>query len=283
MTYIEGRNLFRSQLKVFFEINEIDFYYKVILKSFFKIEPTAISLYPETVFLPAKVKIIKVVLQRLLNEEPLQYILGTTSFRSLELLVTPVVLIPRPETEELVEWVLEDYKSINHKHVVIDMGTGSGCIAISLAKEQPFFNVTALDISSKALEIAKSNAIKNKTIINFIQADITALSTEIFPVNVIISNPPYIHPREKKEMKNNVINNEPSIALFVPEEDPLLFYRCILEYAQKNLLPDGVIYFEINPYFLTEMKNLILSITNYSIEERKDIFGKVRMLRLQSH
>ena len=281
MTYIEGRNLFRSQLKVFFGINEIDFYYKVILKSFFKIEPTAISLDPETVFLPAKVKIIKAVLQRLLNEEPLQYILGTTSFRTLELQVTPDVLIPRPETEELVKWVLEDYKSINHKHEVIDMGTGSGCIAISLAKEQPLFNVTALDISSKALEIAKSNAIENKTIINFIKADITALSSEIFPVNVIISNPPYIHPREKKEMKNNVLNNEPSIALFVPEKDPLLFYRCILEYAQKNLVPDGVIYFEINPYFLSEMKNLILSTTNYSIEERKDIFGKVRMLRLQ--
>ena len=159
MTYIEGRNLFRSQLKVFFEIKEIDFYYKMILKSFFKIEPTSLALEPKTLFLPAKVKIIKAVLQRLLNEEPLQYILGSTSFRSLELLVTPAVLIPRPETEELVEWVLEDYKSINFEHVVIDMGTGSGCIAISLTKEQPFFNVTALDISSKALEIAKSNAI----------------------------------------------------------------------------------------------------------------------------
>ena len=281
MTYIEGRNLFRSQLKVFFGINEIDFYYKMILKFFFKIEPTSLALEPKTLFLPAKVKIIKAVLKRLLNEEPLQYILGTTSFRTLELQVTPDVLIPRPETEELVKWVLEDYKSINHKHVVIDMGTGSGCIAISLAKEQPLFNITALDISSKALEIAKSNAIENKTIINFIKADITALSSEIFPVNVIISNPPYIHPREKKEMKNNVLNNEPSIALFVPEKDPLLFYRCILEYAQKNLVPDGIIYFEINPYFLSEMKNLILSITNYSIEERKDIFGKVRMLRLQ--
>ena len=283
MTYIEGRNLFRSKLKVLFEISEIDFYYKAILKYFFEIEPTILALDPETIFSPTKVKIIKVVLQRFLNEEPLQYILGTTSFRSLELQVTPVVLIPRPETEELVEWVLEDYKSINQKHLVIDIGTGSGCIAISLAKEQSFFNVTALDISSKALEIAKSNAIKNKTIINFIQGDITALSTEFFPVNVIVSNPPYIHPREKKEMKNNVLNNEPPIALFVPEEDPLLFYRCILEYAQKNLLSDGVVYFEINPYFLSEMKNLILSTTNYSIEERKDIFGKVRMLRLQSH
>ena len=104
-----------------------------------------------------------------------------------------------------------------------------------------------------------------------------------YKFDVIVSNPPYIHPREKKEMKNNVLNNEPPIALFVPEEDPLLFYRCILEYAQKNLLSDGVVYFEINPYFLSEMKNLILSTTNYSIEERKDIFGKVRMLRLQSH
>ena len=134
MTYIEGRNLFRSKLKVLFEISEIDFYYKAILKYFFEIEPTILALDPETIFSPTKVKIIKVVLQRLLNEEPLQYILGTTSFRSLELQVTPVVLIPRPETEELVEWVLEDYKSINQKHLVIDIGTGSGCIAISLAK-----------------------------------------------------------------------------------------------------------------------------------------------------
>ena len=226
---------------------------------------------------------IKQIVRDLKTQKPLQYILGEVEFYGMKFQVNEHTLIPRPETEELVEWVLEDYKSINFEHVVIDMGTGSGCIAISLAMEQPFFNVTALDISSKALEIAKSNAIENKTIINFLQADITVLSSEIFPVNVIVSNPPYIHPREKKEMKNNVLNNEPPIALFVPEEDPLLFYRCILEYAQKNLLPDGVIYFEINPYFLSEMKNLILSITNYSIEERKDIFGKVRMLRLQSH
>ena len=124
MTYIEGRDLFRSQLKVFFEINEIDFYYKMILKFFFKIEPTTLALEPKTLFLPAKLKIIKAVLKRLLNEEPLQYILGTTSFRSIELQVTPAVLIPRPETEELVEWILEDYKSITGEDVIC---RHSGC------------------------------------------------------------------------------------------------------------------------------------------------------------
>tara|TARA_B110000285_G_scaffold235205_1_gene315550 strand:+ start:1973 stop:2845 length:873 start_codon:yes stop_codon:yes gene_type:complete len=283
MTYTEGRTLYRSQLKILFNVNEVDFYYKAILKSSFNIEPTALALDPETLFSQAEQEFVYVALQRLLKEEPLQYILGTISFRSIELQVTPAVLIPRPETEELVAWILEDHKLIAHKQKVIDFGTGSGCVAISLAIEQPFFEVTALDIISEAIDLAKSNAQKNKAVVNFIQGDITSLNTLNFPINIIVSNPPYIPPSEKKEMKNNVLNNEPHLALFVPEDDPLLFYKCILEYAQKSLLPKGFVYFEINPYFLSEMKNLILSTTNYSIKERKDIFGKVRMLRLQSH
>lgn len=281
MTYSEGRNIFREKLKSLFEVNEIDFYFKTVLQSIFNIEQTALALSPTKLFNENQKRELEKVLKQLLQEQPLQYIIGKAYFRSLTLTVNSSVLIPRPETEELVNWVLEDHQNLEEKNTLIDFGTGSGCIAIALAKEQPSFEVTAIDFYSSVLNLAKQNAIKNKTSVSFLQHDILQLNTLKLNVDIIVSNPPYIPPSEQREMKPNVLNYEPHLALFVPENDPLIFYRSILEYGLLYLVSDGLIYFEINPRFLSEMKSLILSFKVYSILERKDIFGKLRMLRVQ--
>ncbi|MDB4268640.1 peptide chain release factor N(5)-glutamine methyltransferase [Flavobacteriaceae bacterium] len=281
MTYSEGRNIFREKLKSLFEVNEIDFYFKTVLQSIFNIEQTALALSPTKLFNENQKRELEKVLKQLLQEQPLQYIIGKAYFRSLTLTVNSSVLIPRPETEELVNWVLEDHQNLEEKQTLIDFGTGSGCIAIALAKEQPSFEVTAIDFYSSVLNLAKQNAIKNKTSVSFLQHDILQLNTLKLNVDIIVSNPPYIPPSEQREMKPNVLNYEPHLALFVPEKDPLIFYRSILEYGLLYLVSDGLIYFEINPRFLSEMKSLILSFKVYSILERKDIFGKLRMLRVQ--
>lgn len=281
MTYSEGRNIFREKLKSLFEVNEIDFYFKTVLQSIFNIEQTALALSPTKLFNENQKRELEKVLKQLLQEQPLQYIIGEAYFRSLTLTVNSSVLIPRPETEELVNWVLEDHQNLEEKQTLIDFGTGSGCIAIALAKEQPSFEVTAIDFYSSVLDLAKQNAIKNKTSVSFLQHDILQLNTLKLNVDIIVSNPPYIPPSEQREMKPNVLNYEPHLALFVPENDPLIFYRSILEYGLLYLVSDGLIYFEINPRFLSELKSLILSFKVYSILERKDIFGKLRMLRVQ--
>ncbi len=281
MTYSEGRNIFREKLKSLFEVNEIDFYFKTVLQSIFNIEQTALALSPTKLFNENQKRELEKVLKQLLQEQPLQYIIGKAYFRSLTLTVNSSVLIPRPETEELVNWVLEDHQNLEEKQTLIDFGTGSGCIAIALAKEQPSFEVTAIDFYSSVLNLAKQNAIKNKISVSFLQHDILQLNTLKLNVDIIVSNPPYIPPSEQREMKPNVLNYEPHLALFVPENDPLIFYRSILEYGLLYLVSDGLIYFEINPRFLSEMKSLILSFKVYSILERKDIFGKLRMLRVQ--
>jgi len=281
MTYSEGRNIFREKLKSLFEVNEIDFYFKTVLQSIFNIEQTALALSPTKLFNENQKRELEKVLKQLLQEQPLQYIIGKAYFRSLTLTVNSSVLIPRLETEELVNWVLEDHQNLEEKQTLIDFGTGSGCIAIALAKEQPSFEVTAIDFYSSVLNLAKQNAIKNKTSVSFLQHDIPQLNTLKLNVDIIVSNPPYIPPSEQREMKPNVLNYEPHLALFVPENDPLIFYRSILEYGLLYLVSDGLIYFEINPRFLSEMKSLILSFKVYSILERKDIFGKLRMLRVQ--
>lgn len=281
MTYSEGRIIFREKLKSLYEVNEIDFYFKTVLQSIFNIEQTALALSPTKLFNENQKRELEKVLKQLLQEQPLQYIIGKAYFRSLTLTVNSSVLIPRPETEELVNWVLEDHQNLEEKQTLIDFGTGSGCIAIALAKEQPSFEVTAIDFYSSVLNLAKQNAIKNKTSVSFLQHDILQLNSLKLNVDIIVSNPPYIPPSEQREMKPNVLNYEPHLALFVPENDPLIFYRSILEYGLLYLVSDGLIYFEINPRFLSEMKSLILSFKVYSILERKDIFGKLRMLRVQ--
>ena len=189
------------------------------------------------------------------------------------------VLIPRQETEELVKWVLSDYKDEEHHCNVLELGTGSGCIAISLAKEQRKFKIEALDVSKAALQVAQKNAFLHNSEIDFVHQDICRLENWHKPLDVIISNPPYIEPNEKKEMLPNVLDHEPHLALFTPNGEPLYFYKKIIFLANSCLKVNGCFYLEINPKYIKDLVAFIKTCTFKDIEVRNDIFGKNRMLK----
>ncbi len=217
------------------------------------------------------------ILQRVCNHEPLQYIFGTTDWRGMRLQVTPAVLIPRPETAELVDWVLEEGLKVQTfdgaKVRVVDAGTGSGCIAIALKKAQSDWDVTAIDVSQDALQVAQQNAQTQGVAIQFQLLDL--LTQPLPQAEVIVSNPPYIRPIEQADMSPNVLEHEPHTALFVPEHDPLLFYRRIAEQHAARFL-----FFEINQYLAQETTALLEQL-GYEVTLRKDIFGNPRMIKAQ--
>ncbi|MEK9614296.1 MAG: peptide chain release factor N(5)-glutamine methyltransferase [Flavobacteriaceae bacterium] len=280
MNFIEARDLYRNALSHLHEPNEIDFYFKSIVRAFFELTPTDLALNPSAFFKVNQEKLLKETLKDLVDQKPLQYILKEVYFRNVRLKVDSRVLIPRPETEELVQWIVEDHRTNTQRKKVVDFGTGSGCIAIALAQEHSFFDVTAMDRDQEIITLARENALMNQTLVHFIQKDITHLDWN-FKTDIMVSNPPYITPQEQKNIKKNVLDFEPHQALFVPQDDPLIFYRALLDYARNHLNPSGKIYFEINPLFLQELKKLILLETHYKISVRNDIFGKKRMLRLE--
>lgn len=222
------------------------------------------------------------VVKRLLADEPIQYIFGTADFYGLKLHVTRDTLIPRPETAELVDIIVKE--NYNRKDLrVIDLGTGSGCIAVALSRNLPFAEVTAVDISEKALDIAKENATRLRCNIDFINTDImqlpaTAYKTLKGPFDIIASNPPYIAFKEREAMERNVKDFEPANALFVPDNNPLKFYDAELQYARTALAPDGRLYFEINPLFATDLKRLCESYGFKAVTLTRDSFGKIRFL-----
>ena len=280
MTLREGQEHFKAGLGGFFQSSEIDFYYKTLLKDGLNRDPIQLSIEPWVELTSEEEFFVKESLSKLIAHQPLQYVLGKTHFRDLTLKVDKRVLIPRPETEEMVEWVLEDFKKLNQKLRLIDMGTGSGCIGIALAKAQPYFSVFALDKDVDILDLTTENAKLNGVQIKCIEQDMNQMDTLNLKIDVIVSNPPYVMLSEQNQMKSNVLDYEPHQAIFISNKDPLLFYRLILEFASENLKPKGFIYFEINPLLLKELKDLIISFS-YIVFERLDIFKKVRMLRLQ--
>ena len=280
MTLREGQEHFKDGLGGFFQSSEIDFYYKTLLKDGLNRDPIQLSIEPWVELTSEEEFFVKESLSKLVAHQPLQYILGRAHFRDLTLKVDKRVLIPRPETEEMVEWVLEDFKKLNQKLRLIDMGTGSGCIGIALAKAQPYFSVFALDKDVDILDLTAENAKLNGVQIKCIEQDMNQMNTLKLKIDVIVSNPPYVMLSEQNQMKSNVLDYEPHQAIFISNKDPLLFYRLILEFASENLKPKGFIYFEINPLLLKELKDLIISFS-YIVFERLDIFKKVRMLRLQ--
>jgi release factor glutamine methyltransferase len=282
MTLGDGHKLFREGLNQLFQNSEIDFYFKAVLKDRLYIDPIQLGIEPNLKLTLKEEIAINQSLLKLISKKPIQYVTGKAHFRELILKVDRRVLIPRPETEEIVGWILEDFKSINKKLRIIDIGTGSGCIGISLAKEQSFFSVFALDKDKDILDLAAENAKINGVRIKCLRKDIYKIKSFQLKIDVIVSNPPYVMISEQNQMKSNVLNYEPHQAIFVSNSDPLVFYRLILEFATRNLNPNGYIYFEINPLLLDDLKSLIISFS-YTVLERLDIFGKVRMLRLQKN
>ena len=248
----------------------------------------------------ANMQKIQTIIDRLLHFEPIQYIFGHTLWNGLDLKVTPATLIPRPETAELVETIVNNFnrqsivnrKSFNRQLNVLDVGTGSGCIAISLKKAHPEWSVTGIDISPEAIEVAKENARRNKVDVNFQVADI--LSDQMTKylnkwymvndqmVNIVVSNPPYICESEKSSMRPNVLNFEPSTALFVPDNDPLLFYRRIAELFARTPYTihhtPKYLFFEINEAYGPQLSAMLGGLGYTDIQIHKDIYGKDRII-----
>ena len=215
-------------------------------------------------------------IERLKKHEPIQYILGYSDFCGLRFKVTPATLIPRPETSELVEWIASE---ANSKEKILDIGTGSGCIAVSLAHSIPQATVSAWDISAEALAVATENSKANNCAVTFKQVDILAYEPKGEEFDIIVSNPPYIKEVEKEQMEANVLDWEPHTALFVPDNDPLLFYRSIAEKATTMLRPSGKLYFEINRAYGKATCEMLASLGYTDIELRKDFAENDRMIR----
>ena len=213
---------------------------------------------------------------RLQKQEPIQYILGYSDFCGLRFKVTPATLIPRPETSELVEWIASEATG---NESILDIGTGSGCIAISLAHKLPQSKVTAWDISNEALAVATENSKANSQTVTFEQVDILAYEPKGEQFDIIVSNPPYIKENEKEAMHANVLDWEPHTALFVPDSDPLLFYRTIAEKGSTLLKPGGHLYFEINRAHGKETMEMLAALGYTGIELRKDFAENDRMIR----
>ena len=284
------RNYFNETLKTIYPITEIDSFFFLLLEEYLGFRRVDIVLKSDFKITQETLNLLQSATKQLEQEVPLQYIIGKTEFYGLPFVVNKHVLIPRPETEELVAWVVSEssrFKTFNtsikqttetKQLKILDIGTGSGCIPISLKKQLPFAKISAIDISKEALTVAKKNAVLNNVDIHFILQDILKTVALDQHYDIIISNPPYVRESEKKELKNNVLKNEPHVALFVENDNPLIFYAKIAELAKKYLNKNGLLFFEINQYLGTETIDLVNKKGLKNIQLKKDMFGNDRII-----
>lgn len=271
-----------EQLDAIYDQNEVSSFFRLLMEHILNMKPVEIALHPNQKVSESAQKQFSEAIKRLKEEEPIQYILGETEFFGLPFKVNKHTLIPRPETEELVTLIIENFNKQIPKSkspVILDVGTGSGCIAISLAKHLPKAKVYALDVSREALKVAKINAALNKVELEFIEADILNQKNWNLEFDLIVSNPPYVRELEKTQIKKNVLDHEPHTALFVKSDDPLQFYKAICEFAVYNLKPKGRLFFEINQYLGAETMQLLSTFNYESIALKQDIFGNDRMIK----
>lgn len=275
------RTYFIQELSSFYDAYEAESFFYLILEDRHKLRQIDLALNHGLNFSEAHIATWSVFLDQLKKEVPVQYLLGKTNFYGLDFEVNENVLIPRPETEELVEWIINENANTDKskKLKILDIGTGSGCIAVSLAKNLPNAEVYAIDVSKKALETAKRNAVNNNVEVTFMFQDILELEALKYNFDIIVSNPPYVRNLEKAEIKKNVLEYEPHLALFVDDHDALVFYKKIASLAQKNLLGNGQLFFEINQYLGQEMIDLLENMNFRNIELRKDIYDNDRMIK----
>lgn len=274
------RTQFIKELSPFYDAYEAESFFYLILEDKHQLRQIDLALNHELTFSESDFVIWDLLLAQLKKEVPIQYLLGKTSFYGLDFEVNENVLIPRPETEELVEWIINENTTNNKskKIKILDIGTGSGCIAISLAKNIPNAEVYGFDVSKKAIETAKRNAINNKVDVTFLFQDVLQLEELRCNFDIIVSNPPYVRNLEKVEIKKNVLEYEPHLALFVDDNDALIFYRKIAELAKNNFVENGQLYFEINQYLGKETIDLLENMDFKNIELRKDIYDNDRMI-----
>jgi release factor glutamine methyltransferase len=275
--------IFKHQLSDLYNAQETEALTLMILTEILHSSKATIKAFPEKELTMTQQEEANTILTQLKTGKPLQYALGYTEFYGLKFLVNPAVLIPRPETEELVQWALESWQlavsSWQSPYAILDIGTGSGCIAISLKKNLPGVEVSAIDISADALQTARENAKINEVEVNFIQDDILNSRLKTQNLKLIISNPPYVTLTDKKQMHTNVTDFEPHTALFVPEDDPLLFYKAIADFAVDNLANNGLLFFEINESLGKETVELLEIKGFKNVELRRDMGGKDRMIK----
>lgn len=281
MTLRQLKQLFTDTLSSIYPIEEIESFYFILLEDRLDLKRIDIALNPNQNILPIDKNYFNTCISKLFKEYPIQYIIGNTEFYGLPFKVTEDTLIPRPETEELVQWIIDSTSTTTNceKINILDIGTGSGCIPISLAKNLPNSKITAFDISENALNIAKQNATLNKVSVSFKKIDILKTNSLEDKFDIIVSNPPYVRNLEKKEIKKNVFNNEPHLALFVDDNDPLIFYDKISRLAKSHLKTRGLLFFEINQYLGKETVALIDQIGFSKIEIKKDMFKNDRMIK----
>jgi release factor glutamine methyltransferase len=271
------RASFIEKLAPLYDVMEAESFFNIALQELKGWKRVDLALNPDAELGADEIEKWKAVLQQLEKQRPIQYIFGSTHFYGLDFNVTESTLIPRPETEELVEWIITENQD-NGKIKILDIGTGSGCIAISLAKNLPDAQVFAIDVSADALAVAKSNAELNKVDVTFIQQDILAVENLPEQFDIIVSNPPYVRNLEKVEIKQNVLDYEPHLALFVDDNDALIFYRKIALLAKSNLPQSGRLYFEINQYLGEETATMLEDFKFENIVLKKDIYGNDRMI-----
>lgn len=287
----EYKTYFTTQLQPLFDVMEIESFFFIALEYLHQLKRVDLALQPHFSINETQLEKWNVILQDLKKEKPIQYSIGETEFYGLRFFVDENTLIPRPETEELVDWIIKSQEKFRKEKVelsILDIGTGSGCIPISLKKNISHATVFAIDVSEEALAIAKKNAIENKVEVNFIKTDILKISDlQNFPISnfqfptqldIIVSNPPYVRNLEKLEIKKNVLEYEPHLALFVEDDDALLFYRKIAELAQKSLSINGKLFFEINQYLGSETVRLLKGLGFQNIQLKKDFYGNDRMI-----
>ena len=272
------REQFLNEVAKVFDLLEAESFFYLLLEQYNGMRRVDLALHRETVLSETEFEKFESAKQMLLNEIPIQYIIGTASFYGLDFFVNPSVLIPRPETEELVDWIVKSHEFSKPLHI-LDLCTGSGCIAISLAKNLKSSKVSALDVSLQALEVAMQNAERNSVSVDFIEQDLLDCEELKGRFDIIVSNPPYVRELEKAGMRNNVLANEPHLALFVSDDDALVFYRKIARLSATSLSENGALFLEINQY-LGEETTAVLKANGFkNIELRKDIYGNDRMIR----
>ena len=279
----EFRVYFTNTLSEIYPKTEIDTFFFLLIEEKLDLQRVDTVMKPDFLITDAVLSELKEIINRLKKEEPVQYILGNTEFYGLPFNVNENTLIPRPETEELVEWILTEVADLREVKVeklsILDIGTGTGCIPISLAKNLSDVKISAIDVSSEALKIAIQKAMLYNIDISFLEMDI--LETEELPqqYNIIVSNPPYVRELEKVEINNNVLENEPHLALFVDDDNPLIFYAKIADLTKQHLNKDGILFFEINQYLGKETVEMLQQKGFSNIELKKDLFGNDRMIK----
>jgi len=274
-----AKKFISDQLSPIYPKEEIAGITKLIFEKVLKLSGIQLHLQKEEAISAANLAEIKDIVNQLVQFKPIQYILGESHFYGLTFKVTESVLIPRSETEELVDWIIKDYAELAPK--ILDIGTGSGCIPISLLLHIPKASAEAWDISEQALVVANENAINNKVKVSFHHLDLFKTPEEPDKYDVIVSNPPYVTDSEKELMHQNVLNYEPHTALFVPDQDPLLFYAKIAELALIDLKPNGQLYLEINEQFGSQTLELLSAKGYVNLVLKKDLNGKDRMIKAQ--